>query len=125
MNPGHPPHCEEHELRILRAAFDDPAPDAAALAEQLASCPDCLTFAFRTLDDLFALHARAGTRRATAVPPQVRAVERLDHLLDDAMVLMAYREPSPPSGAAPGAGEEAEAGGKHSVPIGDTQGSGL
>jgi hypothetical protein len=120
VKPGNPPHSEQHEELILRAAFGDPAPDAAAIADQLAACPDCLTFAFRTLDDLFALHTRAGTRRATAVPPLLRSVERLDRLLDDAMVLMAYREPSPPSGAEPGAGEEAEAGGKHSVPIGDT-----
>jgi len=114
-----PPHAEAHELAILRAALDDDPPDPAAIAQQVASCPDCLSFTIRTIDDLFALHTLAGSRRATATPPELRSVQRLDRLLDDAMVLMAYREPIPSPDDASGAGEKAQAGGKRSIPIGD------
>ena len=118
MTERQPPHPEEHELRILRAALDDDPPDPAVVAQQVASCPACLAFAFRTMDDLFSLHTISGSRRATATPTELRSVSRLDHLLDDAMVLMAYREPSPPPDK--GAGEKAQAGGKRSIPIGDS-----
>jgi len=107
-------HCAEHEERVLAAAFDAEPPDRAAVAEQIAGCSECLSYAFRLLDDVFALHTVAGSRRATAVPPQVKSVARLDALLDDVMVLMAYREPSPPQGSG---GDKAEAGGERSVPI--------
>ena len=105
-------HTEEHELSILRVALDDPAKDPSATAAQLADCPACLTFTFQTLDDLFALHALAGNARASRVPTGVGSIERLDQLLDDAMVLMAHREPSGTAGAANKAETD-----EHSVPI--------
>ena len=119
MNPDPNSHSEAHELRILRAAFDEDAGDRAELAEQVAGCDECLAYAMKVIDEVLALHALAKSRQAAAVPPRLRSVQRLDELLDDVMVLRSHRPqgPSGPSGA--DAGEKAEIDGTRSVPVGE------
>ena len=97
-------HGEDHELRILEAAFDDSSSDTA-LAKQVASCDDCLSYTFRIIDDVMALRAR-GKR-----PLSARSVTRLDAILSDAMLLLA-------DAASPTGDETEKTGRNHKVPAG-------
>ncbi len=112
-------HSPEHEVAILRAASEQSSGSTLAeLAEQLVECEDCISYLFRTIDDVSSLHVAARSRAATTKPSELHCIERLDALLDDVMVLLAHRADGEPEPEGQKASEKAEASGRRSVPVG-------
>jgi hypothetical protein len=110
-------HSEIHETAIIEHAFGTDE-EVAALAHQLAECPECLAYAVGIVDQIAALHDLARSRLAEASPPVLASLKRIDMLLDDAMVLLAGRPDPSSSGAGGERTEKAGHGGRRSVPVG-------
>ena len=103
--------AEDLKLALLQHLYgEDPEVSAADLAQRLADDADSLSYLVQLYDDTCALHDRARSKMAEAASG-LAALERIDMLLDDVMILLAHRDG--------GDGGELEAGGERAVPVGE------
>lgn len=104
--------ADDVKIALLQHIYgDDPEASAASLAQRVADDQHCLSYLMQLYDDTCALHDRARSKMAEA-GQGLAALERIDMLLDDVMILLAHRDGG-------GGGDEVEAGGERAVSMGE------